>query len=187
VSKLMRHQPIHRYLQHDGGGNANIVAYRTAGGGYWLTFLCREFESASLSNKTATFVESVDSRAMMAVLSSSLFWWFYYTRFDLFNLKDYMLFGFRFDYPKGTEIEARLVSLGAKLESLLLSGAVKYVIHSKTRGDQATYKYDNARAKPLLDQIDTVLAVHYGFSPEELDFIINYDIKYRMGTTSQEQ
>ncbi len=26
-----------------------------------------------------------------------------------------------------------------------------------------------------------VLAEHYGFSDEELDFIINYDIKYRMG------
>jgi len=25
------------------------------------------------------------------------------------------------------------------------------------------------------------LARHYGFTDEELDFIINYDIKYRMG------
>jgi hypothetical protein len=26
-----------------------------------------------------------------------------------------------------------------------------------------------------------VLAQHYGFTAEELDFIINYNIKYRMG------
>jgi hypothetical protein len=26
-----------------------------------------------------------------------------------------------------------------------------------------------------------VLAKHYGFTDEELDFIINYDIKYRIG------
>ena len=26
-----------------------------------------------------------------------------------------------------------------------------------------------------------MLAAHYGFTDEELDFIINYDIKYRMG------
>jgi len=37
------------------------------------------------------------------------------------------------------------------------------------------------RSKSILDQIDTVLAEHYGFTEEELDFIINYDIKYRMG------
>ena len=35
--------------------------------------------------------------------------------------------------------------------------------------------------EPIIDQIDTVLARHYGFTDEELDFIINYDIKYRMG------
>ena len=29
--------------------------------------------------------------------------------------------------------------------------------------------------------IDESLAKHYGFMEEELDFIINYDIKYRMG------
>lgn len=37
-------------------------------------------------------------------------------------------------------------------------------------------------SKPIIDQIDEVLADHYGFSDEEMDFIINYDIKYRVGT-----
>jgi hypothetical protein len=36
-------------------------------------------------------------------------------------------------------------------------------------------------SKPILDEIDTVLAGHYGFTAEELDFILNYDIKYRLG------
>jgi len=31
------------------------------------------------------------------------------------------------------------------------------------------------------------LARHYGFTDEELDFIINYDIKYRMGGADDEQ
>jgi hypothetical protein len=35
-----------------------------------------------------------------------------------------------------------------------------------------------------LQAIDRVLARHYGFTNEELDFIINYDIKYRMGRDS---
>jgi len=35
--------------------------------------------------------------------------------------------------------------------------------------------------KPIINQIDMLLAEHYGFTEEELDFIINYDIKYRMG------
>jgi len=37
------------------------------------------------------------------------------------------------------------------------------------------------KPKPIIDQIDSLLAQHYGFTHSELDFIINYDIKYRMG------
>jgi hypothetical protein len=36
----------------------------------------------------------------------------------------------------------------------------------------------------LQESHDRVLAQHYGFTAEELDFIINYDIKYRMGRDS---
>ena len=39
-------------------------------------------------------------------------------------------------------------------------------------------------SKPIIDEIDKVLAELYGFTDEELDFIINYDIKYRMGADS---
>ena len=34
-------------------------------------------------------------------------------------------------------------------------------------------------SKKTIDRIDEVIAQHYGFTEEELDFIINYDIKYR--------
>jgi len=36
-------------------------------------------------------------------------------------------------------------------------------------------------SKPIIDDIDRVLARHYGFTDEELDFILNYDIKHRIG------
>lgn len=36
-------------------------------------------------------------------------------------------------------------------------------------------------SKPIHAEIDTVLAAHYGFTAEELDYIVNYDIKYRLG------
>ena len=38
--------------------------------------------------------------------------------------------------------------------------------------------------KPIIDEIDRMLAKHYDFTDEELDFTINYDIKYRMGLGS---
>ena len=42
-------------------------------------------------------------------------------------------------------------------------------------------------SKPIIDEIDRVLARHYGFTDAELDFIVNYDIKYRMGKSPSEE
>jgi hypothetical protein len=42
-------------------------------------------------------------------------------------------------------------------------------------------------SKFIIDEIDRVLAKHYGFTDEEFDFIINYDIKYLMGQDDGEQ
>jgi hypothetical protein len=39
-------------------------------------------------------------------------------------------------------------------------------------------------SKPIIDEIDRALARHYGLSAEELDFITNYDVKYRMGVSA---
>ena len=41
--------------------------------------------------------------------------------------------------------------------------------------------------KAIIDKIDSVIAEHYGFTPEELDFILNYDIKYRLGRGTENE
>ena len=48
-------------------------------------------------------------------------------------------------------------------------------------GEAEVDQYHVSPCKPIIDKIDRALAEHYGFTNEELDFIINYDIKYRMG------
>ncbi|MBF0557115.1 MAG: hypothetical protein HQK96_21585 [Nitrospirae bacterium] len=51
----------------------------------------------------------------------------------------------------------------------------------ETSGRVEYDEYYPKKSKPIIDEIDKALAKHYGFTDEELDFIINYDIKYRMG------
>jgi len=43
------------------------------------------------------------------------------------------------------------------------------------------------KSKPIIDEIDKTLAKCYGFDDEELDFIINYDIKYRLGRDGDDE
>ncbi len=49
----------------------------------------------------------------------------------------------------------------------------------------AETQFFSAPSKDIIHELDQVLAQHYGFTDEELDFIINYDIKYRMGRESE--
>ena len=58
------------------------------------------------------------------------------------------------------------------------------VREQKSKGRTETQTFKIQKSKPIIDEIDRVLAKHYGFTDEELDFIINYDIKYRMGLGS---
>jgi len=46
---------------------------------------------------------------------------------------------------------------------------------------------DSGETKPVIDEIDEVLAAEYSFSKESLDYITNYDIKYRIGQEDSEE
>ncbi|MCC8071791.1 MAG: SAM-dependent methyltransferase [Bacteroidales bacterium] len=71
-----------------------------------------------------------------------------------------------------------------KLRSKLLSSYYRNgYIQTENRKDGICryFRFFPSKSKAIIDEIDKVLAKHYGFTEEELDFIINYDIKYRMG------
>ncbi|MCL5998338.1 MAG: hypothetical protein M1546_20145, partial [Chloroflexi bacterium] len=68
-----------------------------------------------------------------------------------------------------------LVRLGLHLTDYKVNSFVR------ERQDCVFQEFRPSRSKRIIDKIDRVLAQHYGFTDEELDFIINYDIKYRMG------
>ena len=55
------------------------------------------------------------------------------------------------------------------------------VREQKQTGHTETQSFKIQKSKSIITDIDRVLGKHYGFTDEELDFIINYDIKYRMG------
>ena len=94
-----------------------------------------------------------------------------------------MIFSFRLTY----DINKSLIELSLSLEEDMNKKKNILVVNSKTRGIVESYVYKKKLSKPIIDEIDKVLARHYGFTEEELDFIINYDIKYRMGDELHEQ
>ena len=119
------------------------------------------------------------SDALVALLNSNLLWWYYVNYFDLYNFKDYMIFNFHFNAAKDIGI---LGNLGKSLMASYEENKVVNTQFIKSKQKESVFESFNPQlSKPIIDEIDKVLAEHYGFTEEELDFIINYDIKYRMG------
>jgi hypothetical protein len=46
--------------------------------------------------------------------------------------------------------------------------------------------FDVARSKPIIDEVDRAAASCYGFDDNAVDFILNYDIKYRSSSEDDE-
>ena len=64
----------------------------------------------------------------------------------------------------------------------------KYLtINYKKYGELTIQTFQPRLSKGTVDEIDRVLAKHYAFTDEQLDFIINFDIKYRMGLTGEQE
>lgn len=153
------------------------VHYRSAGLRYWIIFLRKGFNTDSLSNNFQCFINSSIADYVMSALNSNLFWWYYSINFDMFNLTLSNILDFRLDYDKACSIGKLSSILEEDMnEKKLISNVVK-----KDGSTNQSFAYQKKLSKPIIDEIDKVLAKHYGFTEEELDFIINYDIKYRMG------
>jgi hypothetical protein len=87
-----------------------------------------------------------------------------------------LMAGLGFSRPAAEEIlnyVERVLSINEHAGEKSIPGAVKELF--------PPIAVDERSQQSLFDEVDHILADHYGFTDEELDFIINYDIKYRMG------
>jgi hypothetical protein len=51
----------------------------------------------------------------------------------------------------------------------------------RVRSDSEFQEFHQNKSNIIMDEIDLILAKHYQFNAEELNFIINFEINYRMG------
>ncbi len=117
-----------------------------------------------------------------AILNSNLYYW-YFIKFsncrDLVE-RDILSFPFSLEGLKENirdNLEKLYYTLGQDYEK----NKVRKKTYYKSTGNVVYDEYYPKKSKHIIDEIDRILAKHYGFTEEETDFIINYDIKYRMG------
>lgn len=157
--------------------NDPLIHYRSAGLRYWIIFLRQGFNTESASNKEKHICNKSIADYLMSALNSNLFWWYYSTNYDMFNLTEANIFDFTLDYDNENDVGI----FARALEDDMDKNKSVSVVNKSDGGVNQSFAYQKKYSKPIIDEIDKVLAKHYGFTEEELDFIINYDIKYRMG------
>lgn len=178
INTLKKNKTLVGMLKGDG-----VLYFHDSGESYWTKTLL-EKPIAYRNNKRVEpsqwfniEVLSKDRAFVYLLLNSNLIYWLWTVYTDC----RHMTKGFieSLPIPSNRNISEKLV------EKLQQAYSQHTILFEKRPG----YKSPEIKVqnfKPIIDEIDRVLAKHYGFTDEELDFIINYDIKYRMGRESKE-
>lgn len=185
LSKLQPFKPLSTYLRREGE-----ELYFHNAPGYWIRAMDfapyfwneRDGQKTSSHVKTLNLKNKGDSVVTVAALNSSCFYWWFMI---MSNCRDLNLREIE-TFPLGLEqmdqdTKKRLSDLTDELMADFKQHSYRKETMYRTTGKVIWEEFDVKPSKPILDQIDYVLAQHYGFTNEELDFIINYGIKYRMG------
>ena len=142
----------------------------------------RDGEKIQVHVKRLNLTMELDTAVVMGALNSSLFYWWYIILSDCrsLTLRDIR------NFPIGANemdevIKQHLSAVSGDLMRDLMQHAQRKQTHYKATGRVVYDEFYPRLSKSIIDEIDRLLAKHYGFTDEELDFIINYDVKYRMG------
>jgi hypothetical protein len=147
--------------------------YYHSGGRYWRkalpTKLSSHYKPVQLPAKLVPVV--------FGLLNSQLFYWYWIANSNCMDVVAREVL----DLPVFPLEEADQLAFSDLMERLLAA----YYANNSTRRRRGEFisvdeiNFDVRQAKPIIDDIDTLLACYYDFEEDELDFILNYDIKFR--------
>jgi hypothetical protein len=157
------------------------ILYYHSGGRYWRKALPEKLSS----HYKPIIVHTNLYPIVFALLNSQLFYWYWISNSNCMDVVSREVL----DLPTFSMEKAETAEF-KKLMVKLLESYSSGIVTRQRRGERINVdeiNFNVQSSKPIIDEIDRVLAKHYGFTEEELDFIINYDIKYRMGQDNEEE
>ncbi|MDN5870201.1 MAG: hypothetical protein L0H73_05715, partial [Nitrococcus sp.] len=135
--------------------------------------------------KSITFPSSETAGMVLALLNSSLFYWFLTIYSDVRNLNKREILGL----PVINNSHGIVHELEEKVQRLMESyqrTSEVLTMRYKKHGVLHIQCIYPKKSKPIIDDIDLAYGRAIGFGDEELDFLVNYDVKYRMSGADDE-
>lgn len=162
----------------------HIIYYRTTGGLYWKVFtdfqpeFYKNGQRDVSSRETYLYLNSIhDLYAALSLLCSNFYWWWYSINS---NGRDNNPFDIKALPIKNEAFENH--SLVRLSRHLMISLQENSIMSERIHGDDVTVgqKFFHKLSKQLIDSIDDELAVIYELEENEVNFLKNYDYRYRM-------
>ena len=163
------------------------IYYKITGVNRWFTFTTSPprfwrdgIEGSSTRESSVCFPNPLIRDTVFCLLWSTFHYWLYQARTNCrdFNPSDLESIPIPHSIADGVSL---LQNSAHQIISCLEENSDIQAATYNIGGAVEYQRFSPASAKPFIDNVDRMLAKHYGFTDEELDFIINYDIKYRMG------
>lgn len=151
----------------------NYKAYLNTRLAFWVK--CFIGEKKSNEFKEYYFKNKEDALIFAALMNSNLYYFIWETISDGWHITRKELEYFKFDMKLlNDECRIKLANLALRLEEDLERNK-EYVGTKQTK-----YEYRHKKSKLIINEIDLLLKDYYGFTDEEYNYIINYNLKYRM-------
>jgi hypothetical protein len=158
---------IYSYIT-DKNSTSNSI-YLNMRGCFWMKAFpfspgSNEYKSFSIENKYRDYI--------LCILNSSLFFFFWIAISDCWHITQKDLEGFKIPKPQSISIFTDLAR--ELLESLDRTKAYVGTV-------QTEFEYKHKLCKSFIDNIDNELAKIYGLTENQLNYIKNFALKYRLG------
>jgi hypothetical protein len=178
LKKIQTQKPLSYCLL--GKNELSTKIYYHSGGRYF-----RKCIKHKLSNEYKELqVKPGAENSIICLISSSLYYWYWLLESDCYHVTKTDVL--EFPAHPGALSAPELVGLGDDLLADLENNAIVRTRNRKSGEVVQEVNYYVGKSKGLIDKIDLNIAKHYGLTDEETDFIINYDIKHRMGGADDE-
>ncbi|MBI1667619.1 Eco57I restriction-modification methylase domain-containing protein [Capnocytophaga periodontitidis] len=173
LTKILNQKTISKYLSEKG----SPIYYRAAGGRYFK--VVTNYSTGSSAEKMLLFSSKL-SNSIGGILSSNLSFWFYQIYSDNLNWKSYEIENFTIPYLNDKDIVA-LEKLYQKYLADIENNAKNRTVTEDSSYHISEFKeYKIQKSKHIIDQIDDLICPLYGLTQEEIDFIKNYEIEFRL-------
>ncbi|MBQ6047431.1 MAG: Eco57I restriction-modification methylase domain-containing protein [Bacteroidales bacterium] len=172
--KLFRNNKLKTYLK----SNGFPVVYRFAGGRYFK--VVTNYSNGSSAERNLYFDDKEFANAVGCILSSNLSFWFYQIISDNLNWKSYEIENFTIPNLEHSHIEYLSQLYGRYLNDIEKNANIRETTGSSSYNVDTFKEYKIVRSKSIIDEIDDYIGPLYGLTQEEIDFVKNYELEFRM-------